>query len=141
MKIILGSDHAGVKLKEEIKSFLTKKEINFEDLGTLTKESVDYPDYAKKVCSKVKKEKAKGILICGSGTGMAIAANRIKGIRAVAAYDSYSAKMSRHDNDTNVLCLRGRQFPLNKIKIIISIWLKTPFSKASRHKRRIKKLK
>jgi ribose 5-phosphate isomerase B len=140
-KIYLSADHAGFKLKERIKRFLDKKKIPYEDLGTDSLKSVDYPDYAKKVAKKVAKEKnSRGILICGTGTGMAIAANRFKGVRAAAAYDIYSAKMSRVDNDANVLGLRGRFFPFEKIKKIISIWLKTPFSGKSRHRIRIQKL-
>ena len=114
----------------------------YEDVGTFSKKSVDYPDFAKKAADKVTaSSNNKGILICGSGTGMEIAANKIKGIRAVAAYDVYSARMSRHDNDTNVLCLRGRQFPFEKTKRIIDVWLKSPFSRLARHKRRISKIK
>lgn len=141
-KIYIGSDHAGFELKEKIKKYLQGKRIPHEDLGTNSLDSVDYPDYALEVAQKVVKEKdSKGILICGTGTGMVIAANKVKGIRAVAAYDKYSAKMSRNDNDANVLCLRGRFFPFEKIKEIVSMWLKTPFSGETRHKRRINKIK
>jgi len=140
-KIYLGSDHAGFRLKEKIKKYLEKNNLDYEDLGTNSIERVDYPDYAKKVSKKVVSDKdSRGILICGTGTGMVIAANKIKGIRAVAAYDSYSAKMSRLDNDTNVLALRGRFFSFDKTKKIISVWLKTSFSKKERHKRRIKEI-
>ncbi|NQU79532.1 ribose 5-phosphate isomerase B [Candidatus Woesearchaeota archaeon] len=137
-KVIIGSDHAGFRRKEEIKKFLERKGIPVEDLGTHSSEPVDYPEFAGKVAKRVVQGKnLKGILVCGSGTGMAISANKIKGIRAVAAYDTYSAKMSRSDNDTNVLGLRGRQFPLDTTKRIVSTWLSTPFSKKARHKRRI----
>ncbi len=139
MRVILASDHAGLRLKEKVKKYLARKKIEYEDLGTESFTSVDYPDYALKVAEKVVKNKnARGILVCGTGTGMTIAANKVKGIRAVAAYDAYSAKMSRIDNDTNVLGLRGRFFPLEKIKKIITVWLDTPFSGEKRHKRRIK---
>ncbi len=142
MRVILASDHAGLRLKEKVKEYLAKKKIEYEDLGTESFTSVDYPDYALKVAEKVVKNKnTRGILICGTGTGMTIAANKVKGIRAVAAYDAYSAKMSRIDNDTNVLGLRGRFFPLEKIKKIITVWLDTPFSGEKRHKRRIKKIR
>jgi len=141
MRVIIASDHAGLRLKEKVKKYLAKKKIKYEDLGTESFTSVDYPDYALKVAGKVAKNKnTRGILICGTGTGMTIAANKVKGIRAVAAYDAYSAKMSRIDNDTNVLGLRGRFFPLEKIKKIITVWLDTPFSGEKRHKRRIKKI-
>ncbi|MBI2450478.1 MAG: ribose 5-phosphate isomerase B [Candidatus Nealsonbacteria bacterium] len=141
-KIYLGADHAGFKLKERIKKYLGLKGIVYEDLGTHSLESVDYPDYAIGVAKKVaKKNNARGILICGTGTGMAIAANKVKGIRAVAAYDRYSAKMSRLHNNANILALRGRFFPFEKIKKIVSVWLATPFSQKARHKRRINKIK
>ncbi len=142
MRVILASDHAGLRLKEKVKKYLKRKKIEYEDLGTESFTSVDYPDYALKVAEKVAKNKnTRGILVCGTGTGMTIAANKVKGIRAVAAYDAYSAKMSRIDNDTNVLGLRGRFFPLEKIKKIITVWLDTPFSGKKRHKRRIKKIR
>ena len=141
MRVILASDHAGLRLKEKVKKYLEKKKIEYEDLGTKSFKSVDYPDYALKVAKKVAKNKnTRGILVCGTGTGMTIAANKVKGIRAVAAYDAYSAKMSRIDNDTNVLGLRGRFFPFEKIKKIITVWLDTPFSGEKRHKGQIKKM-
>ncbi|MBA7541215.1 putative sugar phosphate isomerase YwlF [subsurface metagenome] len=141
MRVMLASDHAGLRLKEKVKKYLARKKIECEDLGTSSFKSVDYPDYALKVAEKVAKNKnTRGILVCGTGTGMTIAANKVKGIRAVAAYDVYSAKMSRIDNDTNVLGLRGRFFPFEKMKKIITVWLDTPFSGEKRHKRRIKKI-
>jgi ribose 5-phosphate isomerase B len=142
MRVVIASDHAGLRLKEKVKKYLKRKKIEYEDLGTESFTSVDYPDYALKVAEKVAKNKnTRGILVCGTGTGMTIAANKVKGIRAVAAYDVYSAKMSRKDNDTNVLGLRGRFFPLEKMKKIITVWLDTPFSGEKRHKRRIKKIR
>ena len=142
MRVMLASDHAGLRLKEKVKKYLARKKIEYEDLGTKSFKSVDYPDYALKVAEKVAKNKnTRGILICGTGTGMTIAANKVKGIRAVAAYDAYSAKMSRIDNDTNVLGLRGRFFPFEKMKKIITVWLDTPFSGEKRHERRIKKIR
>ena len=141
MKIIIGSDHAGFNVKEKLKKYFDKRKINYEDIGTNSLESVDYPGYAKKVARKVvKKKNTLGILICGTGTGMVIAANKVKGARAVAAYDAYSAKMSRNDNNVNILALRGRYFPYKKIQSIVNIWINTKFSGKSRHKRRIKKL-
>lgn len=141
MKIYLGADHAGYKLKEKVKSLLDAKGIPYEDVGTHSSNPVDYPDYANAVAERVVKNKgSRGILICGTGTGMAIAANRVKGSRAVAAYDSYSARMSRVDNDSNILALRGKRFPFEEIEKIIKIWLKTDFSNSLRHRRRIRKL-
>jgi len=142
VKIFIGADHAGYKLKEHIKKYFDKVKISYEDLGTNSEKSVDYPDYAKKVSRKVAKNKnSKGILICGTGTGMVMASNKIKGARAAFAYDKYSAVMSRKHNDANILCLRGRRFSKNKAKELVKIWLKTPFSNKKRHKRRINKLK
>ena len=141
MKVIIASDHAGYKLKEKIIKYLRGKKIEYQDLGTDSLSSVDYPDYAIRVAEKVARSRnTRGILVCGTGTGMTIAANKVKGIRAVAAYDAYSAKMSRIDNDSNVLGLRGRFFPYEKVKKIISIWLNTPFSEEERHKRRLNKI-
>lgn len=141
MEVLIASDHAGFRLKEKIKKYLERNKIQYKDMGTDSLDSVDYPDYALKVAEEVAKDRNKrGILICGTGTGMTIAANKVKGIRAAAAYDPYSAKMSRVDNDTNVLGLRGRFFPLKKIKKIINIWLNTPFSGEERHKRRLRKI-
>lgn len=141
MKIIIGSDHGGFRLKGRIIRFLVHKKIRYEDLGAYSEKPVDYPDYAFKVAKKVAKGRdSRGILICGTGTGMAIAANKVRGIRASVAYDAYSAKMSRKDNDANVLALRGRKFSAKKAERIVDIWLKTPFSGKARHKRRIRKL-
>lgn len=150
--IYIGSDHAGLEAKKKIIKILDelKKQRKFEnleykDLGTFTKESVDYPKIAKKVSKKIisdneKGKLANGILICGSGTGMVIAANRFSGIRASLAYDKYSAQMARVDNDANVLTLRAREFNHNKYRVIIKTWLETEFSNLHRHKRRVKQL-
>ncbi len=144
MNITIGSDHAGLKTKEKLKGYLEKRGMTCDDLGTYSEESVDYPDYAEKVAREITKSRnptKRGILVCGSGTGMVIAANKIKGIRAVAAYDAYTAEMSRIDNDTNILCLRGRKFSFDKIKTIVDTWLKTPFSGKKRHKLRLVKIR
>jgi len=140
--IYLGADHAGFSLKEKIKRFLDKKKIEYKDLGAhKLKKNDDYPDHAFKVAKAVAKDKgSRGILFCGTGTGEVIAANKVKGIRAAVAYDDYSAKMSRDHNDTNILGVRSRGFSENKAKKIISLWLKTKFSGAERHKRRLKKI-
>jgi len=143
IKIFLGSDHAGVLAKEEIKKILLKLKYDFFDLGTNDeKVSVDYSDYAKKVCKKVlKNENSFGILICGSGTGMQIAANKINGIRAAFCFDEYSSTMARKDNDANVLTLRAREFNHKKYGKIIKTFLETKFSNEKRHLKRINKLK
>jgi len=143
VKVYLGSDHAGFEAKENLKKFLSKKKINFEDLGAYAlDEGDDYPDIAFMVAERVSREKdTKGILICGSAEGMEIAANKVKGIRAVAAYDTYTAKMSRAHNDANVLALRARKFPLAKITKIVLTWLGTAFSAEDRHVRRLHKIR
>lgn len=139
--IYLASDHAGFEAKEEIKKLLEKLEYSYEDLGPQSdKKPVDYPDFAKEVAKKVVKNNQFGILICGSGTGMQIAANKIKGARAAFSYDKYSAEMARKDNDANILTLRSREFNHRKYKEIIQIFLETKFSNLARHKRRIDKL-
>lgn len=142
MTIFLGSDHAGYFAKEEIKKILDNRNVIYEDMGTYDPdEKVDYPVFAKRVCEKVlESEDNKGILICGSGTGMQIAANKIKGIRASFAFDEYSAKMSRHDNDANVLTLRAREFDHSLYNTIVNSWLDANFSELERHKKRISML-
>ncbi len=140
--ILIASDHAGFFLKEKIKLYLKKKKLNYEDVGPFayTKDD-DYPDYAFRLSRKVaKNQHARGILVCGTGTGMVIAANKVRDIRAVAAYDGPSARLSRQHNNTNVLCLPARHFPLSKIRLLIKTWLSTPFIPKPRHVRRIKKL-
>ncbi|MEK6856221.1 MAG: RpiB/LacA/LacB family sugar-phosphate isomerase [Nanoarchaeota archaeon] len=140
-KIYLGSDHAGFVLKEKIKKNLSKKGFLIFDSTPELIEGDDYSDYAFRVGERVSKDKTSlGVLICGSGTGMIIAANKVKGIRASMIYDKYSAKMARYDNDSNIACLRGRKFSFAKNIKILDIWLKTKFSGIKRHRRRIKKI-
>ena len=142
LKIYLGADHAGFAFKEKIKEFLSKKDIYFEDLGSYDFNSKDdYPDYAFAVGKRVARHNgSKGILICGTGTGMVIAVNKVKGVRAAVGYDSYSVKMGRHDNDTNILCLRGRKFSDSKNLKLVKLFLSENFSRLKRHKRRITKI-
>jgi len=141
MKIAIGSDHAGYKLKEIIKAYLKRKKIDFKDFGTNSQESCDYPDLAYPVAKAVAKhEFDRGILICGSGVGVTITANKVKGIRAVNAYDTYTAKQSREHGDCNVLCLAGRKLTRAKATKIVDVWLKTKFLNDERHLRRIKKI-
>jgi len=139
--IYLASDHAGFRLKDIAKQFLDFLEVEYTDLGTDTDEvPVDYPDYAKKVVKKMNGKKDRGILFCGTGNGMCIMANRYKGIRAVVGNNEHEVLLGRSHNDVNVLCLGGRLTGENSAKKMIKIFLDTPFSGETRHKRRIKKL-
>ena len=138
--IFISSDHAGYKLKEHIKKFLNKKKINFKDLGPYNRKRVDYPIYAHKVSRKVKKIKnSAGILVCGSGTGMNMAANRHKSIRAAQCYNVKSTKLSRLHNDANIITLGSRLLSKKKALTFVSIFLKTKFE-SGRHLKRIKKI-
>ena len=139
-KICISSDHAGYEIKEFIKEHLIKSKISIIDLGPFLRKSVDYPDYAKKVSNRVSKRKSDiGILVCGSGTGMAISANKTKGIRAAVGYNIKSTQLSRQHNNANVLCLGSRLTKRKDIKKIIKIFLNTKFE-GGRHKRRVKKI-
>jgi len=141
LKIAIGSDHAGFELKQEVVKFLKRKKVFFKDFGTFAKESCDYPKIAFPVARAVSKGKFdRGILLCGSGVGMAVAANRIKGIRAVNVKDLYTARQSREHGDANVLCLAGRRLSPKRALRILEVWLTTPFSGEERHKRRIRQL-
>jgi ribose 5-phosphate isomerase B len=141
MKVAIGSDHAGYRLKEALKAYLAKEKIEFKDFGTGSEEPVDYPDIAFPVAKAVaKKEFDRGILVCGSGVGMIIAANKVKGIRAINVTDEYTAKQSREHGDCNVLGLAGRKLDAAKALKIVEIWLKTEFSGEERHVRRIRKI-
>lgn len=141
MKIAIGSDHAGFKLKKHIIGYLKRNQISFKDFGTFSEESCDYSDYAFPVARAVAKKKySRGILICGSGVGMTIVANKVRGIRAVNAYDIYSAEQSRLHGDCNILCLGARRLSKTKAIKIVDVWLKTEFLGEERHLRRIKKI-
>ncbi len=139
-KISLASDHAGFVLKEIIKNKLTKKKIKVIDLGPKTNMSVDYPDYAKKVARNVSSKKTNmGILVCGSGTGMAMSANKFRKIRAAVCYNSVSTRLSRTHNNANILAL-GSRLTKNKEAIkLVNIFLSTKFE-GGRHLRRTKKI-
>lgn len=137
--IYLGSDHAGYSLKEQIKRFLSSKKIKFQDLGAYNIDSVDASDYAVKVAKKIKKQDM-GILICGSGIMMSMAANRFSGIRAALAWTPAIAKQAREHNDANILVLSGRESCPKNWKNIIDIFLVTKFSGKEKYIRRIKKL-
>ena len=139
-KICISSDHAGFEIKEFVKEILIRSKISVIDLGPLSNKSVDYPDYAKKVSNRVSKRKSDvGILVCGSGTGMAISANKLKGIRAAVGYNVKSTQLSRQHNNANILCLGARLIKKKEIKRIVTIFLKTKFE-GGRHKRRINKI-
>ena len=139
-KICIASDHAGYSLKESIKDFLINKNISIFDVGPINNNSVDYPDYAKKVSNRVKLNKSDiGILVCGSGTGMAISANKTKGIRAAVCYNAKSTRLSRLHNNANIISL-GSKFTKKNIALkLLSIFLKTKFE-GGRHLKRIKKI-
>jgi len=138
-KIYIASDHAGYALKQVIvKEFLFKKGINFQDLGTNSEKSVDYPKFAKKLSQKINKT-SMGILICGSGIGVSISANRHKHIRASLCHNVNSAKMTRKHNDSNVICLQGRPFVKKKIFAMLNAYFDTEFEEG-RHTRRVEQL-
>ena len=139
-KIFISSDHAGFKLKETIKDYLRNNKVKFEDLGPKDDSSVDYPDYAHKVARKVKSRKSNvGILVCGSGTGMNIAANKHKNIRAAQCFNLKSTKLSRLHNDANIITLGSRLVTKKNALKFISVFLNTKFD-GGRHLRRVKKI-
>ena len=140
MKIIIGSDHGGYNYKNEIINYLKTHDIEFEDMGTYSAESCDYPIFAQKVAKKVVEANSpdvRGILICGTGIGMSISANKVRGIRAALCSDLFSAKATREHNNSNVLCLGERVLDKDLMLKIVEIWLNTPFSNDERHIRRI----
>ncbi len=135
--IIIGCDHGAFKLKETLINYLTKNQIITKDVGTFDANSIDYPDIAAKVASAISsKEYEKGILMCGTGIGMSIAANRFVGVRATLCNDLFSAKMSRRHNNSNILVMGGRVIGDILAIEILNKWLKTPFE-GGRHKKRI----
>jgi len=138
--IPIASDHAGFALKEHLKKVLEKMGRSVEDMGTYSAESVDYPDYARKVAEAVSSgQRPRGILVCGSGQGMAMAANRYPGVRAAVVVDEEMAQLSREHNDANVLTLGGRLIEPDRAESILKVWLDTPFS-GGRHAARVAKI-
>lgn len=137
--IYVGADHAGQEAKKEVLQILQDRNIPLKDLSPEAQAGDDYPQVAKQLCEQLEEED-RGILICGSGVGMSIAANRLPGIRAVLALDEYAARKARQDEDANVLCLRSREFDHSRYEAIIITWLNTPASKEERHVRRRKQL-
>ncbi|MFV0480757.1 MAG: ribose 5-phosphate isomerase B [Campylobacteraceae bacterium] len=140
MKFYIANDHAGINIKSEIINYLKEKNCEIIDLGTNSKARVDYTDFAHLLSSKVlEDEKSFGILICGTGIGMSLAANKHKGIRAALCHDNYTAKMARAHNDANVLCLGERVLGLGVIESILEAWLNTSFE-GGRHEMRVNKI-
>lgn len=141
MKIFLGADHNGFKLKQEIKKYLKEGGYDFEDLGSFIFDKTDdYPDFALRVAEKTVREKGKGILICGSGAGVCVAANKVKGVRAAQAFSQNQAKKQREDDNINVLCLASWEVKPGKAKRIVRTFLESKFKNLPRYKRRIEKI-
>ncbi|MEC9485099.1 MAG: ribose 5-phosphate isomerase B [Candidatus Izemoplasma sp.] len=141
MKIALGADHGGFELKEAIKKFLKEKGFDVTDMGPETQDSVDYNDYAVKVAEGVRDKKFdRGILVCGTGIGMSIMANKIKGIRAALVHDVFTAEATRLHNDSNVLTMGGRIIGKDLALKIVDVWVNTEFSGVERHERRVNKI-
>ena len=141
MKIALGADHGGYLLKEEIKQHLTTNGYEVTDFGTNSALGTDYNEYALQVAEGVSQGLFdRGILVCGTGIGMSIMANKVKGIRAALVHDLFTAKATREHNDSNVLTIGGRVIGGGLALDIVDTWLKTPFSQAERHQRRVDKI-
>lgn len=140
MLIAIGSDHGGFNLKAEIKNLLTELKIEFQDMGTHSGEAVDYPEIAQKVGQAVVSGQCnRGILICGTGIGISIAANKMKGIRAALCHDVFSAQMSREHNNANILAMGERVIGPGLARMIVTTWLQTEFA-GGRHERRVDKI-
>ena len=141
MRIALASDHAGYAEKERLKPLLSELGVEYEDLGAVSEESVDYPDYARRVAESVARGSVEqGLLVCGSGTGMAIAANKVQGIRAAVAWSEETARLARQHNDANVLAIGARTTPQYDIPRIVRAWFETNFD-GGRHAARVEKIK
>lgn len=140
MKVALGSDHGGYEIKEEIKAYLEAGGIEYKDFGTFSSESVDYPDIAIPVAEAVSTgEYERGVLVCGTGIGMSITANKFKGVRAALCHDLFSAKATREHNDSNVLTMGERVVGKGLALEIVKVWLETEFD-GGRHLRRVNKI-
>ncbi|MEA3385730.1 MAG: ribose 5-phosphate isomerase B [Thermodesulfobacteriota bacterium] len=137
MKIAIGSDHGGFELKEKIRGLLTELEHDVLDMGCYSPNSVDYPIHGREVAKSVASGQCeRGVLVCGTGIGMSIVANRIPGVRAALCHDLFTAEMSREHNDSNILCMGGRVIDHGLAEEMVKVWLMTPF-KGGRHSRRI----
>jgi len=140
MKIALAADHAGFEEKETLKKILDDIGIAYEDMGTFSCDSVDYPDYARKVGEAVAEgQYERGVLLCGSGTGMAISANKVPGVRAAVAWNEDIAKLSRQHNNANVLAIPARFISLDELQKIVKAWFSADFE-GGRHERRVEKI-
>ncbi len=140
MRIAIGSDHRGYQAKEKVKAMLVSKGYEITDMGTDSPASFDYPDAAYPTCKAVVSGEAeRGILLCGTGIGMSISANKVRGIRAAPCHDELTAEMSRRHNNANVLCLPADLIGEELIRRIVEVWLKSPFE-GGRHERRVKKI-
>ena len=140
MKIALASDHAGYAEKERLKPLLLELGLEVDDLGTVSEESVDYPDYARKVADEVAQGRAdQGVLVCGSGTGMAITANKVPGVRAAVAWSEETARLARQHNDANVMAIGARTTPPGEIPAIVRAWFSSEFE-GGRHADRVGKI-
>ncbi len=140
MFIALGADHAGFELKEALKPMLDARGVRWQDFGTVSTTSVDYPDFARAVADAVASGSAdRGILVCGSGVGMAIAANKVPGIRAASILDTDQGRLAREHNDINVLTFGARRTPAAEAELILDVFLATPFA-GGRHSPRIQKI-
>jgi len=141
MKIAIAADHAGYEAKQELVNYLVEKGYDVLDLGTNSLESCDYPDYAIKCANEVANKNAQfGILICGTGIGMSICANKVKGIRCANCQDNFSVQMTREHNDANMLTMGARVISVDKMKELVDIFLTTPFSNEPKHIKRIEKI-
>ena len=141
MKIIIGSDHAGFELKEDLRAYLREQNFEVVDWGVQSESAVDYPDIGSAVAEQVSKgEFERGILVCGSGIGMSIVANRFAGVRAAVCQDLYTARMSREHNDANILALGGRLTGKGLAREILKVWLESGFQ-GGRHQRRLDKIR
>ncbi|PIE57867.1 MAG: ribose 5-phosphate isomerase B [Desulfobulbus propionicus] len=140
MKVLIGSDHGGFSLKQKIVTFLEQQGHRVEDCGCTSTESVDYPDFAQKLCQELLAGDAeRGILVCGTGIGMSISANRFQGVRAALCHDNFTARMSREHNDANVLCLGERVLGDAVALDMVKTWMTTEFT-GGRHQRRLQKM-
>jgi ribose 5-phosphate isomerase B len=140
MRIALGADHAGFPLKEKVRTYLVSKGYEVEDQGPFSRDPVDYPDLAEKVAARVAAQEVKfGVLVCGTGLGMAMSANKLPGVRAATCNDTLSAHFARAHNDANVLAMGGRLTDEATARKILDIWLATPFE-GGRHERRVLKI-
>jgi len=141
MHVYIGSDHGGFQLKESLKEVMKSSGTAFTDLGCFSEESCDYPDIAREVCEKVSRDAdSKGVLICGTGIGMSITANKYPGIRAAMCTNEYMAQMAREHNDAHIICMGGRITDNEMASKMLNVFLKTKFSGEERHKKRIEKM-